>query len=119
MLSSLFLLSFHPFYEVQFFFINRIFKNDLISDCLCALNHVVGPVHKSVEGQGEGKTGLPAKATVPMPCQGCGRMERAGVERGTVPTSLSGTFSHQIQRCQEEVCLLTRTPRAAGSPFSS
>lgn len=53
-LGSLFLLSFHPFYEVQFFFINRIFKNDLISDCLCALNHVAGPVHKQ-EGCGAEK----------------------------------------------------------------
>jgi hypothetical protein len=41
-LCSLVLLSFRPSLRGPIFFINRIFfflKNDLISGCLCALNH--------------------------------------------------------------------------------
>lgn len=115
MLSSLFLLSFHPFYEVQFFFINRIFKNDLISNCLCALNHVVGPVHKSKEGQGGGRQ-APGRGQCPPALLGLWQMKGAGAERGNTNPLLP--LSQQIRYVLSgRVLLVNRDPTCSREPF--
>jgi len=113
-LRSLFLLSFHPFYEVQFFFffINRIFKNDLISDCLCTLNHVAGPVHKR-EGRGAGKPRSGGCRPHPLASLGGGGAE--GMGAGDRPA----LHVQQTAHCQEECRLLSRTPCVVKSPFRS
>lgn len=109
-LRSLFLLSFHPFYEVQFFFfffINRIFKNDLISDCLCTLNHVAGPIHKR-EGRGAGKPRSGGRR--PHPLASLGGREAEGMGAGPAHSarpansSLSGRVPpiKQDPMCGEE-----------------
>lgn len=71
--AACFYYPFTLFMRSNFFFINRIFKNDLISDCLCALNHVVGPIHKSVEGWGKAR-----QASQQRPLSSCPTRAAAG-----------------------------------------
>lgn len=113
MLGSLFLLSFHPFYEVQFFFINRIFKNDLISDCLCALNHVVGPIHKSEEGRGGGRPPGGGHRPAPGPSRAAGG--RRGPRRRGGCSELSPRYTPSGRGLP-----IKRDPTCGGeSPFRS
>lgn len=102
----------------NFFFINRIFKNDLIADCLCALNHVVGPVHKSEEGRRRGKARPPGRGHPPPAPPGLREDDGGWGGEGEGDRPPSATPATGTRR-REECCRFTGTPRAAESPFRS
>lgn len=111
--AACFYYPFTLFMRSNFFFINRIFKNDLISDCLCALNHVVGPVHKREGGPGWGE-GRPAGRGQRPPAPPGLREDEGGRGGGRGGPPANGATG---RRCQEGCCPLAGTPRAVASPL--